>query len=184
MTKLNWNESTTNTSYLFRTYTNSHINRDNTNRLLAPVYRKKMSSILSDQIDFVGDVRDCYLFSKRINYKFTVYHSELYTRIVRFNYMNSDENFGVIKEFFEVEKELYVVLNTYETFVHDFFVDFRIKNRRVLDNFDFTKFYYKIAERRAEQIVVQMSSIISKCVLIDVNSKSYLTDFLYDREHD
>jgi len=47
--------------------------------------------------------------------------------------MNSDENFGVIKEFFEVEKELYVVLNTYETFVHDFFVDFRIKNRRVLD---------------------------------------------------
>ncbi len=71
-----------------------------------------------------------------------------------------------------------------KTFVHDFFVDFRIKNRRVLDNFDFTKFYFKIAERRAEQIVVKMSSIISKCVLIDVNSKSYLTDFLYDREHD
>ena len=148
-----------------------------------------MPSVLSDQFDFVGDKKLCYLFSKRINYNFTVYHSEMYTRckkscdyILRFNYLNSEENFGVIKEFFEVEKELYVVLNTYETFVHDFFVDFRIKNRRVLDNFDFTKFYYKIAERRAEKIVVKMSSIISKCVLIDVNSKSYLTDFLYDRE--
>ena len=191
MTKQNWNESTTNTSYLFRLYTNSHICVDNSNRLLVPIYSKKMPSVLSDQFDFVGDKKLCYLFSKRINYNFTVYHSEMYTRckkscdyILRFNYLNSEENFGVIKEFFEVEKELYVVLNTYKVSVYDFFANFHINNRKVLDDFDFTKFYYKISERSNEQIVVKMSSVISKCVLVAVNGTSYLTDFLYDREHD
>ena len=101
---------------------------------------------------------------------------------MRFNYLNSEENFGVIKEFFEVEKELYVVLN--KVSVYDSFANFRINNRKVLGDFDLTKFYYKITGRSNEQIVVKMSSVISKCVLVAVNGTSYLTDFLYYREHD
>ena len=103
---------------------------------------------------------------------------------MRFSYGGKSENFGIIKEFFELNGEQFAIINNYEVSTVDFFDSFIIENRSILDDFNFTKVYFSILSRFEKETVVKSSNIINKCVLIEIKGKTLLTDFLYDREHD
>ncbi len=191
MLKQDFSHSSSTTGHLFECYTNSNIERNTSSRLLNPTFLKKMPIHLSGQLDFYIDLNKNYLFSERVFYNHTLFHSESYKRckkscdnIVRYQTASGNENFGVIKEFFEVESEIYVNLGRLELNTFDFFKDLTIKNRAILDEFMFTKFYYIVVKQTDDENVVKMSSILNKCIMFNVNEKIYLTDFLYDREHD
>ncbi len=191
MQKQDHTKSTNNTCHLFQVYTNNNNPRDTTDRLLSPTYSKKISNNLSEQLDFAVDSSINYLFSQRLYNNHSIYHSENYKRckktcdyIVRFSYGGKSENFGIIKEFFELNGEQFAIINNYEVSTVDFFDSFIIKNRSILDDFNFTKVYFSILSRSEEETVVKSLNIINKCVLIEIKGKTLLTDFLYDREHD
>lgn len=106
--KQNFYKSQNSTQCLFESYTSNIIDKDTRNRLLSPISIKNMPRNLSEQFAFIRNLKDCYSFSQRVNYNFTVYHSKMYTRckkscdyIVRYRTGSSHENFGAIKEFFE-----------------------------------------------------------------------------------
>ena len=80
---------------------------------------------------------------------------------MRYQTASGNENFGVIKEFFEVESEIYVNLGRLELNTFDFFKDLTIKNRAILDEFMFTKFYYIVVKQTDDENVVKMSSILN-----------------------
>jgi len=66
---------------------------------------------------------------------------------VRFSYGGKSENFGIIKEFFELNGGQFAIINNYEVSTVDFFDSFIIKNRSILDDFDFIKVYFSILSR-------------------------------------
>jgi hypothetical protein len=146
---------------------------------------------LSEQFAFVRNLTDCYSFSQRVNYNFTVYHSKMYTRckkscdyIVRYRTGSSHENFGAIKEFFECDAEIDANIYNFDISTFDLFENMNIKNRDFSKDFSFEKLYYVIIKQSLEESVINMSAIVNKCIILTVNNKTYLTDFLYDREHD
>ena len=68
-----------------------------------------------------------------------------------------------------------------------FFEDFNIADE--LNDFDFNSFYYIITGRSKDPIIIDHRRHVNKCILFNIQkqnlaSRTFLTDFIYDGEHD
>lgn len=106
--------------------------------------------------------------------------------VVRFSSTNKD-NFGLIDQFFIYKSVIYVVLYELKCTPYDFFKDFIIAEE--LNDFDFNSFYYIITGKSKSRIIIDHRRLVNKCILFnikkrDLASQTFLTDFIYDGEHD
>ena len=79
---------------------------------------------------------------------------------------------------------MYVALRDFKCSSYDFFEGFTIENRKELENEIFFNLYFIILFKSQHIRVIKAANILNKCVVIKINSKEFITEFLYDREHD
>ena len=79
---------------------------------------------------------------------------------------------------------MYIALRDFKCSSYDFFEGLTIENRKELENENFFNLYFIILFKSQRIRVIKAANILNKCVVIKINSKVFITEFLYDREHD
>lgn len=166
-------------------------NRDSNNRLLENTFQTKLSHEIKCELGLSDNVEITCAFSNRIYFNYNIYHSKNYTRCsascdyyIKYAYGGIIDNFGIIENFFEFKNNLYVALRDFKCSSYDFFEGFTIENRKELENENFFNLYFIILFKSQHIRVIKAANILNKCVVIKINSKEFITEFLYDREHD
>ena len=91
----------------------------------------------------------------------------------------NEENFAVINYFLRVNDSLYCVINDCHIEPCYFFGDISYDDE--LDNFDFNKLYYRLLDIKKKNLLIKADDIVNKCILV---RETFLTDFLFENEHD
>ena len=82
---------------------------------------------------------------------------------------------------------IYAIINVIKCKPYDFFKDFTF-NDELRNIKDFYKMYFLVNEHNKKRRVIKYKKILNKCVQLELKienkTKVFLTDFLYEREHD